>query len=67
MEIVGAWSLDEVGEYCRRACGWNRLYSGFWLAGICINSEHVQASMRIRDADCMTILMVSDTDPKGLW
>lgn len=47
MEIVGVWLLDEVGEYCRRACGWNRLYSGFWLAGICINSEHVQRSMHI--------------------
>lgn len=63
MEIVGVWLLDEVGEYCRRACGWNRLYSGFWLAGICINSEHVQTSAH-RDADCRTVLMVSGTDLK---
>lgn len=35
-------------------------YSGFWLAGICINSEQLQTSMCMWNADCSFIHVGTD-------
>lgn len=35
-------------------------YSGFWLAGICINSEQLQTSMCMWNADCRFIRVGTD-------